>query len=169
MKTPTRSQLLEVALIIGLGALTLTGLFLPGAPKWLRVLAQVIAVLAMALPVLFPASLIVVYFVARNKGLVPRSTVLFAVALTAGEIVISHGEKRAVFRFADIARARVTRDGGWGESKLLEDGVTLFDSRRRSLAKFPLRAAGAEQLLTSLRSVNVVVDEALTQSPSVLD
>jgi hypothetical protein len=152
-----------------LGCMVLAALLAEGTPRWLRSVATGVVVLAMLAPLLPVLVLLPWHLIAVRRGLAPRSTTSFTLAIREGDVVITHAIKAACYPLNEVARARVARNSNWTESKMLEDALSLVDTRGRRLARVPLTAHGVEEVVGELKRRGIPIDEVEVSAPAFLD
>ncbi len=135
----------------------------------LKFVFAAIFVLVSLVPLLPVLVLIPWYFVARHRGLTPRSKARCRVALSDGQIQVSRGSGQRSLSLPGIARARLARNSNWTESKLLEDALGLFDQQGREVLRLPESAEGLPALLAALRDRDVPVERIDVSAPAFLD
>lgn len=151
----------DAAWYAGLGALLLMSYALGG---W-----GVVGAVVTIGPFLPVAALVPWYFVARQRGLAPRSARPLAVTLAEGALILEGLHRPRRVPLDAVRRARFVRNDNWTESKLLDDALTLLDGRGRVLGRVPLSAAGVEVLEGELRRRGVTVEERWVSAPTLLD
>lgn len=159
----------SVLIVLVLGSLTLWGLLVPDAPRWVKACAAVICVLAFLGPALPALALLPWHFIAVHRGLVPRSERRRIIELEAGAATITHGDKQTRCDLKQVSRARRAFNDNWTESKMLEDAVTLFSVKGRALVRVPVSAEGFDELMRELAARGVVVEDVPVSAPAFLD
>lgn len=156
----------DVGLGIALGGVALVGLLWSDAPTWLQVVAGLIALLATLFPVLPFAVLLPWHFVARRRGLMPRSNEPTALRVEADALIITHRGKTTRIALDEVTRVRDARNDNWTESRMLADALTLYGAKP---VRVPLDADGIDTLISTLQRRNVPIEYVLISAPTVVD
>jgi hypothetical protein len=136
------------------------------SPGWLRAGVYVIAAVGPFLPLL---ALIPWHFIAKHRGLIPRSRVPCVVSLSDGALHVRRGDTCSSHALGIIVRARYARNANWTESKMLEDALGLFALDGREIERLPGSAANLGGLLVELEARGIPVEDVYVSAPAVLD
>jgi len=126
-------------------------------------------VFAIGPPILFV--LILPFWVGWSlwRGLMLRSRVPAEVQVANGVVVVSTGRRRRWALLDNVGRARLAINGNWTDSTLVEDALTLFDTKGRTLAKIPMSAWRLDELLRALRDRQIKIERVEVSAPAFLD
>jgi hypothetical protein len=151
---------------LAIGAVGLAIVLNDRSPGWLRAGVYVLAWVGPFLPLL---ALIPWYFIAKHRGLIPRSRVPCVVSLYEGAIHVRRGNKCSSHPLGIVVRARFARNDNWTESKTLEDALGLFAPNGREIERLPESATGLGELLIELEARGIPVEHVYVSAPAVLD
>lgn len=154
----------ELAIIgVVMGACLLVGWVWPWSWEWLwlLLLGGVPALVVAVLP----------FWLAWSvwHGLRLRGGGRWRVEATGDTLTLRRGTRSVKVALADLGSARLARQSNWGDSRFVEDALTLWDQQGRRLVKLPTSAEGFPVLLERLTSRAVPVSHVEVSAPTFLD
>ncbi|MDC0742793.1 hypothetical protein [Polyangium mundeleinium] len=156
----------ETAVSLAIGAVLLFIFLDDRFPTWLRASIGILIIVAPVLPFLV---LLPWHFIARSRGLAPRSDVPCVVSLSEGGLHVQRGDKRTSHVLDLVARARFARNDNWTESKMLEDALGLFTAKGREIERLPESATGLDELQRELGARGIPIEDVEVSAPAFLD
>ena len=169
MATESQGSRREVIVALAIAVAGLAILVSDRSPGWLRAGVCFLATVGAVVPFLPLLALVPWHFVAKHRGLIPRSPTPCAVSLTEGAIHITRGDRSTSHALESVVRARLAQNDNWTESKMLEDALGLFARDGREIDRLPESTAGLDALLVALEARGVPVERVLVSAPAVLD
>lgn len=103
------------------------------------------------------------------RGLRLRSSLRWRVEATGDTLTLWQGTRAVKVALADLGSARLARQSNWGDSRFVQDALTLSDRQGRRLVKLPTSADGFPVLLERLTARAVPVLQVEVSAPSLLD